>query len=258
MENKDFIKKIKKLRQIGPSQNWLYSTRQSLETQIDFDEATNPRHSGIRFLNWLKQPQATALAICLTLIILGGPWLLVKASQASLPGEWLYSVKKANEGIQVRVASDYGRGQLQVEFASRRVEELMKVARDSFNEQEKSAKAQELIASLKDNLAEVSVYTNNLPEEEALNVVKQTQRIEKDLDRTKQNVSEELQNELVEAGKTIDQINQEILASLNKGEEDNQSAATATSTDEEVMIILEETEEGGITTTDKIINGENE
>ncbi len=252
----DFQKKIKKLDQIKPSKDWLSSTRRSLEAQIDFDLATNPVHSGIRFLNWLKQPQTTALVLCLALIVMGGPWLLVKASQASLPGEWLYSVKKANEGIQVRIASDDNRGQLQLEFASRRVEELIKIARESANDQENSIKAQAIIAGLKDNLAQASVYANMLSKEEALNVAKQTKRIEQDLDRTKENAPQQLKDELAEAEKAVNQISQEILASLTK--EDQQNSTSATSTDEEIMIILEETENGEVTTTDKIINGEKE
>ncbi len=261
MKDNNFLKKIKKLDQIQPSKDWLFSTRQSLEAQIDFDQATNPRHDGIRFLNWLKQPQTTALALCLTVMILGGPWLLVQASQASLPGEWLYSIKKANEGIQVKIASDYNRGQLQVEFANRRVEELIKIARDSVSDHEKSAKAQEVIDSLKNNLAQVSVYTNQLSKEEALSVAEQTKQIRQDLDRTEQNTPEQLQDELAEAKKAADRINQEILTSLANTEEDQQNgqnSENATTTDEEVMIILEETKDGDVTTTDKIINGEKE
>ncbi len=253
----NFQRKIKKLNQIKPSKNWLNSTRHSLEAKIDFDQATNPKHNGIRFLNWLKQPQTTALALCLSLIVLGGPWLLVKASQASLPGEWLYSIKKANEGIQVRIASDYGRSQLQVEFASRRVEELIKIARDSVNDQEKSSKTQEIIQNLKDNLAQASAYTKQLSRNEALNVAKQTRQIKQDLNRTKQNSSEQVQDELADAEEAIDQINKNILASLNKQEKE-QETSSATTTDEEVMIILEETKDGDVTTTDKIINGEKE
>jgi len=111
-------------------------------------------HSG--FFNWLKQPQAFALTVCLALIFFGGPWMTIKASQSSLPGELLYSVKKISEGVQTTIVSDGGKAGLQAEFAGRRLEELNKITYDSSSSEEKTEKSGVVVNKFKDNLAQIS------------------------------------------------------------------------------------------------------
>ncbi len=123
---KDLIKKIKELKQIKPSTEWMNATRHNLMTQIKIDENANMYNIG--FFQWIKQPQSFALAFCLIIMVLCGPWLAIEASKASLPGELLYSVKKATEGLQITVTSEDSKSQLSVEFAGRRLEELNKMS----------------------------------------------------------------------------------------------------------------------------------
>jgi len=212
--NNDLIKKIKRLKQIEPSQEWLDSTRNSLISEF------NP---GIGFFEWLKQPQSFALAFCLILIFLGGPWLTLQASKSSLPGELLYSVKKANEGLQMTVTSEDNKAQLKVEFASRRLDELGKIV----DSEGKGEQVKEVASQLKINLEEASIYADKVPEEEVVALTEKTNRIKDEL---------------------------QILTALIRKKQ-VEEGDTATTTDQEILIFLEELDDGTITTTDKVING---
>jgi hypothetical protein len=258
MTEQELIQKIKELKKIEPTQEWLDLTRHELISRVALSDTPSLREGRDpkwQPLNWLRGPQLqpVALGICLLLIFAVGPWLTLKASQASLPGDVLYSVKRASESIQATVASNDSKAQLQVEFAGRRLGELTKITGDSFTSEEKTEKVKEVVNNLKDNLAEASVYAAEASKEKAMVMAKKTKSIKEELDKTKEEVSLEVQNELAEAGEVIEEINQQILAVLVKSQEGIEG--TATSTDEEILIFLEETEEGTITTTDKVING---
>ncbi len=247
----DLVRKIKELKAIEPSAEWMDATRYKLITQIELDKRADVM--GVGFFQWLKQPQSFALAVCLIFIFLGGPWLTLQASKASLPGELLYSVKRATEGVQITVTSADSLTPLKMEFASRRLEELNKISEDSSSEKE----VKEVIGELKTNLAEASVYADKISEDKVIAVAKKVQKIKQDLGNTKEELSSEVQIELAEAEKAVEQINKQILTALikKKQQESGDTTISIDSTDQEILIFLEELEDGTITTTDKVING---
>ena len=240
MDNKDLIKKIKGLKEIKPSKEWLNSTRHNLMTEIDFNEDM------FFSFNWLKQPQAVALTICLALIFFGGPWMTLKASQSSLPGDLLYSVKKISEDVQTTIASDGGKVNLQAEFAGRRLEELNKITYDSYSSEEKVKKSEQIMNDFKDNLAQISQNVNKVSKEEAVAVAQKTMKIEESLKRTENEISSEIKEI---AKKAIDDVKYQILAVItdNEGKEGETNAST---TDQEILIFLED--KTGSTTEEKI------
>ena len=250
MTDLDLIKKIKELDKIQPSQDWLDSTRNSLTSQIDFKESETGIVFG--FFNTLRQPQLAALTMCLLLIVLVGPWLTVKASQPSVPGDLLYSVKRVSEDIQTTVASGEGKTQLQVEFAGRRLEELAKITEDSFTPDEKTEKAKQVIGDLKDNLADLSHNLDAIPAEEVIVMAKKTQKIKQELDRTKGEVPADAQFDLAQAEEAAEELNQQILAVLI-GSIDIDSQTASSTLDQEILIFLEELDDGTMTTTNQII-----
>ena len=243
---KDLIKKIKELKQIEPSSEWMNSTRHNLMTQIKIDENANMYN--ISFFQWIKQPQSFALAFCLMLMVLGGPWLAIKASEASLPGEFLYSVKKATEGVQITVTSEDSKAQLSVEFAGRRLEELSKMSENL----QDNDRMKEVASEIKNNLEKASAYAGKISEANIIVVVKKANRIKDELGENKGNMSSEAQTELVGAGKAVEEINRQILATLIRDKESGERLST--STDQEILIFLEELEDGSVTTTEKRIN----
>ena len=239
--NKDLIKKIKELKSIEPSQEWLDSTRNNLISEFD---------SEVSFFQWFKQPQQFALAFCLTLIVLAGPWLSIEASKASLPGELLYSVKKMTESVQITVTSDNSRAQLSVEFAGRRLEELNKM---SENEQDND-RIKEIASQIKNNLEEASVYADRISKANMIAVVKKANEIKDELGENKENMSSEEQIELIEVENAVNEINRQVLATLIKNQE--LEDISASSTDQTVFTFLKELEDGSVTTTEEVINGE--
>jgi len=245
---KDLIKKIKELKQIEPSSEWMNSTRHNLMTQIKIDENANMYNIG--FFQWIKQPQSFALAFCLMIMFLGGPWLAIKASETSLPGEFLYSVKKATEGVKITVTSEDSKSQLSVEFAGRRLEELSKMSENI----QDNDRMEEVASEIKNNLEEASIYADKISEANIIAVVKKANRIKDGLEENKENMSLEAQTELFEAGKAVEEINRQVLATLIKDKESGERLST--STDQEILIFLEELEDGSVTTTEKVINGE--
>lgn len=252
---RELISKIKELKQIQPSQKWLDSTRYSLASQIVFEEDVKPSN----FWSCFKGFQLDALVVCLFVIFIGGPWLAIKAAESSLPGELLYSVKKATEGIQTTVVSENDRSQLHVEFAGRRLDELTKIADESFTpldseaETEKVEQFKKVITCFKDNLAEVSVYAGGISKEQAIDIAKKAKRMREDLDKTKEELPEEVQTDLAEAEKAIEEINYQILTTLiGEDEEIVSSSDTASTTDEEILIFIEGTD------TDKIVTSTGE
>jgi len=235
---KDLISKIKELKKIEPSQEWLVSARNDLMSGIEPE---------IGFFQWLRQPQQFALITCLILIFLGGPWLTLEASKPSLPGDLLYSVKKANEGLQMTITSEDNKTQLKVEFAGRRLEELVKISEDSG----KINEVKGIVSDLKDNLEEASVYADKISETEIIAVAKKTQKIKEDLNQAVEEASSDVQDELAQAGEAVKEINKQILTTLNRRyQEDNQDAAT--STDEEILIFLQELEDGSVVPIDQV------
>ena len=235
---KDLISKIRELKKIEPSQEWLISVRNDLMANFEPD---------ISFFQWLRQPQQFALVACLILIFLGGPWLALKASEASLPGDLLYSVKKANEGLQMTVTSEGNKTQLKVEFASRRLEELGKISEDSG----KINEVKGIVSDLKNNLEEASVYADKISGTEIIAVAKKTKKIKEELSNTVGGASLDVQNELAQAGEAVENINKQILTILNrKYQEDNQDMAT--STDQTIFIFLQELEDGSVVPIDQV------
>jgi hypothetical protein len=245
MTDKELIRNIKKLGEIQPTTKWLNLTRYELISEISPQKQPFGTNG---FFNWLLHAQSMALIACLLLIFVGGPWLTVKASQSSLPGELLYSVKKIDEGFKNRITSDQNRAYLQAEFATKRLEELDKITENFLSLEEKSNKSKQVLGDFRNNLAGINQYVNAISKKEAVAVAKKTKEIKDELDKTKQEVSEETKINLIEAEKAIAEIDCKILSILTGDREEN-IEESATSTDKETLIWLEE----GGTTTEEII-----
>ena len=244
IKDRDLIRRIKGLRKVEPSGEWVDLARRDLMAKIGFDEP-------VGFFEWIKQTQSMALAACLVLIFIGGPWITLKAAQMSLPGELLYSVKRAGESVQSAALLGGEKSQLQADFACRRLEELTKITKNSLVSGESDAKARKVVVDFKGNLANFSQDIDKISKEEAVAVVIRTKQIKEDLDKVKENASSDIKNELVEADETIKDIGQQILAVLLV---DGEEGMGTTTPGYEILTFLRELETGGTTTTEEVIN----
>jgi len=255
MTDREIIRKIQQLKEIQPSQEWLDLTRQKLLSRTVL--WTEPKELSLRdflmgYLGYFKLAAVMAGALVL---LIGGPWLVVKASQPSLPGEMLYSIKKATERIQAGVASDESKAQLQVEFAGRRLEELTKINEDSLSPEEKTEKVEQVVSDFQDNLAGASLHVSKISKEKAVAIAKTTKKLKENLAKTKEEVPLAVQEKLAQAEKVMAEINHQILAVLVKGDQEGIGQA-ATTTDEEILIFLELEEESLTNETSTEIIGE--
>ncbi len=137
MTEKELVKKIKKLKGIKPSQNWVLKTKIRIlgETpQFELFPFFKPVYAGL----------------FLVFIFLG----IVELAQSALPGEPLYPLKKMTEGIQVVFVSETNRPGLQLSLTNKRLEELNEIALKN--------EAKKLVPAIKELEANVSQAAKDL------------------------------------------------------------------------------------------------
>ena len=146
MTEKELIKKLKKLQEIKPSQDWVVLTK----NQILSDNKDNKvKESFIsQFISvfnvrpYLKPAFATALCFCLLFTVFS-------FAENALPGDLLYSVKKIGEKTKLSLTSEEGRTNAQLELTQRKLNELTIIAEENKGKNLASA-VQEVEKAMKD------------------------------------------------------------------------------------------------------------
>ena len=127
VDEKELIGKIKELRQIKPNQNWVFLTK----NRILREEITEPRELGIvsvlRVL-FLRPALKPAYGGMLAFFIIFG---LFGFAQNSVPGDYLYPIKKIAERGQTFFASDEEKAQISLELAQKRLDELTRIVEEN-------------------------------------------------------------------------------------------------------------------------------
>lgn len=254
MKDKEVIAKIKKLKRIEPNQEWLFSTREKLNFEAQAEPA---------FWRFLKAPQLAGVLASL-LVIFAGPWLMLKASEKSVPGDMLYAVKRFSEDARVKMPG-VDQVNLQTEFANRRIRELSQVNLDNLStDNEKSQKALEAIGGLRSNLTQLNSRieedVNDGKRQEIAEFTKESEQIEQRLSEVENRSPEGVQDELAEVKKMLSEIKNFALTSLYNNEEKtgsstpealNGETSTTTKTTTTDEVIEEPEDEEVSTTTEK-------
>ncbi|MBP6859469.1 MAG: hypothetical protein KBC69_02525 [Candidatus Magasanikbacteria bacterium] len=227
--SKEIIRQLKSLKHAdtGPSEEWLKNNRELLLSQIRNTVSTK-NNNRIKF-NVDNFWQATSIflpqtlvyrvikpmtAIILILAMGVGSWVAtVSASYESLPGEWLYSAKRATETFQSVSAEVVGNkneaASLHGEFAKRRAVEIKSIV--SQNDPSKIEIVSKTVNDLKQELNSVSnkleeiKTTNGSTGEAAKNINQTTQDIQKVLKEVKVNL---LINDVASTGDLSTQVSQ--------------------------------------------------
>ena len=249
MTEKDLIKQLKSLKTLEPSQKWLSLTRQKLLLTMSEKVEVKPSMDFSEWF-WFHKFQPMVLSLAMFMIVFGGPWLAIMASQSSMPGDILYSVKKITERIQTEIAGQNNKAQVQVDIAWRRLEELNKISLDSFSQEEKQTKTKEVINDFKGNLSNIEKNINQINKEKATVLAQKTEKLEKNLSQLKENAYLENQAEILEAEEIIKEIKNRILAVLAKEEENSNQA---TSSEEIIEEVIQDKNSNTETSTPKII-----
>ncbi|TSC75449.1 MAG: hypothetical protein G01um101430_291 [Parcubacteria group bacterium Gr01-1014_30] len=146
----ELIAKIKQLRQIKPNQDWVFLTKNRILGPSAELKASEPTYKERTPLNasiasvlrvfFLRPAYVGALA----LFILFG---LFGFAQNSLPGDYLYPIKRIAERSQTLFASEDEKVQMSLELAQKRLEELTRVV-DANQTQKLAPAIKEFEASL--------------------------------------------------------------------------------------------------------------
>lgn len=248
-------KKIKEgLRNIGGiirmDKNASKEMREFLLSKIHEDRRSRSESSEVVFkdkirvvrdwmgLNWVSVRIATIVMIVLS--VFGGSITTVSASLQSLPGDFLFPVKRTAEKIQVALKTDENsRTKLKMEFAGRRLEEAKTIMKSKNTEPEKEAKVALAIENFKmqiDNIKE------DLANSETRDAGETAKMVAEKADEYQTTINQAIQDmpavrenaeiaantilELnVEAGKITTIINEEHAATSSPKEEEIQKSA---------------------------------
>lgn len=133
MTEKELIAKIQELRQIKPRQDWVILTKNQIlgtSTELSASEE-KPQFSFIVFLRELQRGEKfvfqhkPAFAIIITLLVLIG---VFGFAQNSVPGDFLFSLKKIAEQSQTVFISEKEQPKHNLEAVNKRLDDLTKIA----------------------------------------------------------------------------------------------------------------------------------
>ncbi len=168
MRKKELLKKLHDLRkEVKPDQEWQAKNRDILlnqikaQTRVDFAKEYGRGFFAVRFLKLAYKP---ALGLILGVMIILGAWIAgVNATKNSLPGDFWYGVKLTSERFQVNFAlNDEKKANLEMQFADRRLDEIIKLINNNEEEKEKDLemplrKFQESMTNVKSSLAKLEM-----------------------------------------------------------------------------------------------------
>lgn len=127
MQDTELITKIKSLKQIKPEKEWavLIKSRilREIKPQGKFKLEIPPFFAGL-LARW--QPVYIIPVLVLTIVAISG--FALNLSQSSLPGDYLYSLRRIFEEAQVVISSDVQKPKVRLEMANKRLEDLSKIA----------------------------------------------------------------------------------------------------------------------------------
>lgn len=171
--SKELIRQLKSLKHdsVKPDELWLKKNRELLLSQIKNTVSKTSAHKFNSENFWqglsIFLPQSVvykvlrpAMALVLIAMMGVGSWVAtVSASYESLPGEWLYSAKRATEKTQVAITDAVGNKsevvKLHGELAKKRAVEISKIV--SQGKSDNIAQASQTVKDLKDEMKIVSV-----------------------------------------------------------------------------------------------------
>ena len=152
MTEKELIGKIRELHQIKPNQDWVVLTKsQILRTE-------KPVFSPFAIFSPAKAYSCAGMVFVLLLVGIFG------FAQHSLPGDFLYSIKKITERSQAVFISESEKPNFQLKLTSNRLEDLARIV-EANQVSKLSSALKELSASKSEAKKEVVNSIKNKPEE---------------------------------------------------------------------------------------------
>lgn len=168
MNDQELINQIQLLKGIKPSQNWVVSVKSQILSNQELSETGTPNIWENVFAR-MFQPKMAFAPVMILLLLIG-----ISLAKNSLPGDALYSVKKATErGEAIFFVSSQELPKYRLEMANRRLEELTKIAQ--INEVKRLAPA---ISEFKSNMNEAASNLTDAKDVNIRDIVAQTKKLE--------------------------------------------------------------------------------
>ncbi len=123
MVEKHLIRQLKELADIQPRKDWVVLTKRRIFADEEISEAKPGLLSFFPFFRY----KLALVPIISVLIIIG----LFGFTQNTVPGDFLFSVKKMTEGAQVTFTSAIEKPKAHLELANKRLEELNNIAENN-------------------------------------------------------------------------------------------------------------------------------
>lgn len=168
MQN-DIIRQLKTLRSIEPEAAWKESAKGKLMEKVSVFGAAEGVFS-IREMEIKPKfdiralfPSRMAVTFTSMVVVLASGILTVGASQSSLPGDPLYSVKKASEQVKLAVASEQDKPKIEIELAGKRLQELEEISRNG-SDSDQHQKVKDLVAEFEAKVNSANTHLTELNE----------------------------------------------------------------------------------------------
>lgn len=190
MTEKELIGKIRELRQIQPSKDWVSLTKSQI---LGKEDKYNNLISVFQIL--FSKPAYAGLVVVFVLFGLFG------FSQNSLPGDLLYPIKKITEKSQAVFVSEEELPKYNLEIANKRLDELNEIAQT--NQVKKLAPA---ISEFQANISEAAKSLAKVKGQDVEKIVAQTKKLEENTKKVEE----------VLATKILSQETEESLISFYK------------------------------------------
>ncbi|MFA6422380.1 MAG: DUF5667 domain-containing protein [Candidatus Buchananbacteria bacterium] len=217
MSHKEVIKQLKSLKslEVGgqPQESWVLRNKEIMMSQIQPPVQNNTDKyllgEKIYYVKYLsqafKQVFRPIVSVCAILLLFLGYTAMITVANASLPGDMLYPIKTTSEKVQLSLTfDDEKKVQLQMDFVSRRGDELQQLARNPDDTQAKKDKisqtAKKISQDVKNVQKDLNKIVTNSPTPTTLNVAKEvddkTLKVEKDIVNVHASLSVDVKREV--------------------------------------------------------------
>lgn len=229
------IYKLKALQSIEPDAVWREEKKRKLLDKVSVFGVQNDifLNSNDMFARKSKfdirslMPNRFAVSFTSIVVLLTSGVLTVGASQSSLPGEALYSVKKATEQVTLAVASDQDRPKIEIEQAGKRLEELAQISQKA-SDSDQHEKVQQLVEEFQEKVDSANNHLSQLSDKgkgngstkgQVANVAKvvneqsekYTEVLQKTTEGLPETVKERVAGQVADATKTAEKVNMAAL-----------------------------------------------
>jgi len=186
MREKDLIKQLKGLKEIKPRKDWVLLTKSQI-----LSEPGRELETKISVFHW-KLAFAPMISVFIVIGLFG-------FANSTVPGDFLFSVKKATETVQVGLSSNAEKSGIHLRIANKRLEELNEIA-----EANKVRSLAPTIKEFQDNITEAVNGLSPMDPTALKELVIETQKLEENKQKVESVLgiqiggqTNELENQLV-------------------------------------------------------------